>query len=79
MKTTKYWFPVKKYGWGWGPPNCWQGWAVIGVWVAIQVCAAILLVHQIPIYIAFAAAMTVVLITICWLKGEPPRWRWGKD
>jgi hypothetical protein len=20
---------------------------------------------------------TVVLVAICWWKGEPPRWRWG--
>ena len=79
MKTTNYWFPAKKYGWGWGPPNCWQGWAVIAVWVAIQVCGAILLAHQIPIYIVFAATLSVVLVLICWLKGEKPGWRWGKD
>ena len=24
-------------------------------------------------------ALTALLIAICWLKGEPPRWRWGED
>ena len=23
-----YWFPAKKYGWGWGIPCSWQGWIV---------------------------------------------------
>jgi len=22
---------------------------------------------------------TLVLVAVCWLKGEPPRWRWGDD
>jgi hypothetical protein len=29
----KYWFPAKRYGWGWGPPVTWQGWAVLVVWL----------------------------------------------
>jgi hypothetical protein len=29
-------------------------------------------------YLVFIALLTVVLIAICWAKGEPPRWRWGK-
>ena len=29
MQTErKYWFPAKRYGWGWGMPNTWQGWLV---------------------------------------------------
>jgi hypothetical protein len=20
-----------------------------------------------------------LLVTVCWIKGEKPRWRWGKD
>jgi hypothetical protein len=27
----KYWFPAKRYGWGWGIPNVWQGWLVLFV------------------------------------------------
>lgn len=26
----KIWLPAKRYGWGWGVPICWQGWAVMG-------------------------------------------------
>jgi len=28
---------------------------------------------------ACIAVLTALLIAICWLKGEPPRWRWGDD
>jgi hypothetical protein len=24
----RYWFPAKRYGWGWGLPVTWQGWLV---------------------------------------------------
>jgi hypothetical protein len=29
MPPSPYWFPAKSYGWGWGPPTCWQRWAVL--------------------------------------------------
>jgi hypothetical protein len=30
-------------------------------------------------YVACVAVLGVLLIGICWLKGEPPRWRWDGD
>src|SRR6266702_3273794 len=27
----KYWFPAKRYGYGWGIPTTWQGWLVLAV------------------------------------------------
>jgi hypothetical protein len=29
------------------------------------------------LYVAYVSALTVALIAVCWLTGEPPRWRWG--
>ena len=29
----KYWFPAKRYGWGWGPPVTWQGWVVLSAYI----------------------------------------------
>jgi hypothetical protein len=79
MKSSNYWFPAKKYGWGWGPPNCWQGWTVFVVWLAAFITGAIFLARQPMIFIPFAVALAIVLFVICLLKGEKPRWRWGKD
>ena len=28
-EPEKYWFPAKRYGWGWGLPSTWQGWIVL--------------------------------------------------
>jgi len=75
----KYWFPAKRYGWGWGLPSAWQGWVVLVVFFA-------LVVGGIPFvqvamgnaeYVAYVGGLTLILIAICWFTGEPPRWRWG--
>jgi hypothetical protein len=30
-------------------------------------------------FFLYVIVLCVVLLGICWLKGEPPRWRWGDD
>lgn len=78
---SRYWFPAKRFGWGWGLPATWEGWAVLVGFFAL-VIVGIFLVPPQRSMVAFAAyiiALTVILTAICWLKGEPPRWRWGDD
>lgn len=73
-----YWFPAKRYGWGWGPPTCWQGWAVLGAWTAVFAAgAAVLAGRHWGGYGVFVAVMVAAIVGVCWIKGEPPRWRWG--
>jgi hypothetical protein len=78
-EKPKHWFPAKRNGWGWGPPTAWQGWVVLLVYL-------VLVLGGIPFiqvgegsvtYIAFVAVLTIALVAICWLTGEPPRWRRG--
>jgi hypothetical protein len=74
----QYWFPAKRYGWGWGPPTKWQGWAVLFIWfVAIAVAAIRLMPGHRATFLSFNLLMVVLLLLICYVKGEPPRWRWG--
>ncbi len=77
----EYWFPSKRYGWGWGLPTCWQGWTVLLTYFALAVIAAIVVqpARHLSTYIAVVALLTLALVAVCWLKGEPPRWRWGQD
>jgi len=77
----RYWFPAKRYGWGWGPPTTWQGWVVMVGWLGVLLAGirAIGLRGHPVAHVAFAIAMCVVLVLICYWKGEPPRWRWGDD
>ena len=74
------WFPAKTYGWGWGLPVKWQGWAVILVYL-LMLCAGIFYLLPTfgePVFLAYIVFLTVVLALVCWAKGEKPKWRWGK-
>jgi hypothetical protein len=75
----KIWFPAKKYGWGWGPPNCWQGWVVIAVWSALFLGGALLILPNNSLFIIYTVILAAAVMTVCLLRGEKPRWRWGKD
>jgi len=79
-RTSRYWFPRKRYGWGWGLPLRWQGWVTLLVYFA---AIAFVVVEYPPAtgkvrFVALVTLSTLVLIGICWLTGEPPRWSWGE-
>jgi len=79
MSNKPCWFPAKTHGWGWGwgLPCAWQGWVVLGaymalgIWLALQVGPDFPLAHF-GVAIGIASA---ILVAICWVKGERPRWR----
>jgi hypothetical protein len=77
-----FWFPVKRYGWGWGLPVRWQGWAVLAGYAAL-LSAGIYYFrprNDVSSFLIYAATVTAVFVVIVALKGERPlRWRWGKD
>lgn len=77
-KTPGIWFPAKRYGWGWGPPVTWQGWAVLLAWMALLFGGFLVFAPMAPLaHALYALVMVAVLVAVCWAKGEPPRWRWG--
>ncbi|HEX3800922.1 MAG TPA: hypothetical protein VH413_19675 [Verrucomicrobiae bacterium] len=78
-KDKKIWFPAKRYGWGWGPPVCWQGWVVLITWLGALYLGAYLLRpdKHLAWFIPFVIGMGIILTGICWIKGEKPSWRWG--
>lgn len=80
-KLPSYWFPVKRYGWGWGPPVRWQGWGVLAGYVALLFGGFSYydLHTDMLILLIYAGAATAILIAVVAAKGERPvRWRWGK-
>jgi len=82
MQTErKYWFPAKRYGWGWGIPNSWQGWLVLIAFSGLFLLGFFLFPPRanLGLYLAYNAALCGLLIWVCWFKGEPTRWRWGND
>jgi hypothetical protein len=75
----RYWFPAKRYGWGWGLPSRWQGWVVLLGFLALSMSGQ--LVFPLPAhvlgYVLYQVVLVAALLAICWKTGEPPRWRWG--
>ena len=79
--TGKYWFRAKTYGWGWGLPCVWQGWLVYGIAAALLAVGFFLFplaTHRVLFNIHIWSVI-LLLVVVCWVKGEPPRWRWGKQ
>lgn len=81
--TKKLWFKAKRYGWGWTPCT-FEGWLVIAIFVLVEWLdfrRLDMYSHSAsdtlrPFFIdTFVAAM--VLLWICYYKGEKPGWRWG--
>jgi hypothetical protein len=73
-----YWFPAKQIGWGWGPPNTWQGWLVLAVWMVIATTVMLLFARtHVLACVGFLIAMSGLLTLICYMNGEPPGWRSG--
>jgi hypothetical protein len=79
-KSGKLWFPAKRYGWGWGWPCTWQGWVVFFAYLALLLAGFALFPPQLEpgAFVAYTASISAVLIGVCYLKGERPRWRWGR-
>jgi 8-oxo-dGTP diphosphatase len=84
MQNKKLWFKRKLYGWGW-TPSSWEGWLV----TAIYLFVAIFIFRNIDqtshsgsdTLIGFVLpfiVITLLLIFICYKKGETPKWQWGR-
>jgi hypothetical protein len=78
-----YWFKRKLYGWGWTPAT-WQGWLTIGMYVLLIIAFSLLIPNKtssvnevLVIRILPITLLTIVLLRICYRKGEKPKWQWG--
>ena len=78
VNNPRYWFRAKRYGLGWGLPLAWQGWAVLVSWILISLLGIRFLTPGTrPARWAFTAAMVIILLLICYWKGEPSGRRWN--
>jgi hypothetical protein len=75
--ATRYWFPAKSYGWGWGFPVTWEGWLTFAIFIAVCCSSGWLSGGSIGATVAIIFAAACMLVGVAWCKGEPPRWRWG--
>lgn len=87
LKSSRLWFKRKTYGWGWTPAT-WQGWFIVLLFIAIFFLNAWKLsVEDIAgaepsrgaflLFFARQLFAVILLIVICYKKGEKPRWQWG--
>jgi hypothetical protein len=79
-EQPEYWFPAKRYGWGWGPPRTWHGWVVVVVFFVLFAAGFVILSPDQDRFgfFIYNAVLVVLLIAVCYAKGEPPRWRCGE-
>ncbi len=76
-----YWFPAKRYGWGWGFPSTWQGWITSIVFI-VAVTTLPFVIDPNDDTLLFSLSIVgyaVVFLGVCYTKGEPPKWRWGSS
>ena len=80
MNGKPYWFRAKRYGWGWGLPLTWQGWVSLTLFIVLALLGIVLFPPRSePVFfVVYALVISLLFTAICWLKGEPPRWRWGE-
>ena len=77
-----FWFPVKRYGWGWGLPVRWQGWIVFASYLALLYAGFDYFRprRSLVALLIYLTVLTAVLVAIVVAKGERPAgWRWGRQ
>ncbi|MEO6341198.1 MAG: hypothetical protein ABIO39_14240 [Caulobacteraceae bacterium] len=75
----KPWFAPKQFGYGSGLPISWEGWAVLAVFIAGVLAAALL--TQGALRIGLFVLMTAAMVGVCAAKTRGG-WRWrsgGED
>ena len=79
-EDTQYWFPAKTFGWGWGLPTRWQGWVTYGIAAALLIAGPFVVPpsEEPALFQVYTFGVVVALLVVCFVKGEPPSWRWGK-
>jgi hypothetical protein len=78
-EPKRYWFPAKRYGWGWGLPSAWQGWAVTLSSLGAIALATRTLLPDHPVALpCVVLGIVALLLVVCYRMGEPPRSRWGE-
>ena len=65
-----YWFPKKRFGWGWGLPRNVYGWAFLIGWMVLLTIGK----RSLPGFsgVIFFLGMLALLGLVVYFKGEPP-------
>lgn len=80
---TKLWFRRKTYGWGWTPCT-WQGWFAVLVYIVLVYAFVLVGSTTDSVTDRFfncflpLVFITIIFIELGYIKGETPKWSWGK-
>lgn len=69
-----FWFAAKRYGYGWGLPARWQGWAVFAAYLAMLYggISYFRSRHDVLSLLIYVTVLTVLLVAVIAIKGERP-------
>lgn len=72
-----YWFPAKKYGFGWGLPQTWQGWVTVAVFLlCLELATYFFQPRENPVlYSLVVVLLSAIFLVVVYLKGEPSGFR----
>lgn len=76
---SRYWFPAKRYGWGWGFPICWEGRAVTLIYLSMILSGTRFAETSLHLMVLIIGIAVVGFLGVCLWKGERPHWRWGRE
>jgi hypothetical protein len=81
----KYWFKRKRFGYGW-TPSTWQGWLIIGMYVALVLLGALFFTRDSApesenalVFFTVLFVATSTLLAITHYTAPKAKWRWGKE
>ena len=69
------WFEPKSYGYGAGLPIAWQGWAVLGVYVAAMILNVLLLRRSVVGFVIVLLVATAAVTAVAKAKTRGG-WKW---
>jgi hypothetical protein len=74
------WFAPKRFGIGAGLPLAWQGWAILGAYLAALFACILRWGGHAEVTIAIMLPLTMLLLLVSWRTTRGGwRWRWGKE
>lgn len=78
-----YWFKRKLYGFGWTPARP-AGWLAVLAYLSVVLFLVIQgelnnSIEESPTtFIFMLVSITALFLAVCWKKGEPLKWQWGR-
>ncbi len=72
----KPWFPVKRFGYGVGFPIAWEGWLVLGIYVAVVALSAAFFAERSPIIFGLVMLVASAALLMVARSRTDREWKW---